>query len=67
MAKQELQGEIDQNYAFFNWRLPDLMRDHRGGTRCCTTKPWSEYTTRCGMLKRPEKGSFQTGFFPSRK
>jgi hypothetical protein len=30
MAKQELQAEIDQNYAFFKWRLPDLMRDHRG-------------------------------------
>ena len=30
MAKQELQAEIDQNYAFFKQKLPDLMKDHRG-------------------------------------
>jgi hypothetical protein len=30
MVKQELQTEIDQNYAFFKQKLPDLMKDHRG-------------------------------------
>jgi hypothetical protein len=30
MSKKDIQTEIDQNYAFFKQKLPDLLKDNRG-------------------------------------